>query len=165
MAKFRPNYFIYSNFYPSRNNEVVRSVNSQIRELQIAISFAIFWIGGQMSPFLETSDTEHFIFQSFKVLWWSCKNSICPLGNPLVQKFIPVTGFSELGDWIVPKIGLYLHPISAEDPMEPFLEISIFSWFLGLFRWNFGRFLKKAQNLTRKVPEIGWKLKYPKKAP
>ena len=72
----------------------------------------------------------------------------------MVQKFIPVTAFSELDDWIVPKLGFYLHPISAEDPMEPFLDISIFSRFLGLFGWDFELFSKIDQNFIEKVPEI-----------
>ena len=55
------------------------------------------------------------------------KQPINIITDTIVSKQRHGAGFLELGDWIVPKIGLYLHPISADNPMEPFLEISIFS--------------------------------------
>ena len=79
------------------------------------------------------------------------------------QKFIPVTCNSQLGDWTVPKISLYLHPISAEDYMEPFLEFSSFSRYLGLFLMKFLMILEESSKSHQKSPRNRLKIEISKK--
>lgn len=55
----------------------------EIHELQMGISWEIIGVRRQIRPFFDTTETELFIFPCPKVIWGSCQNSICPLGNPL----------------------------------------------------------------------------------
>ena len=86
-----------------------------------------------------------------------------PIFEKMVQKFIPVTVFSELGDWIVPKIGLYLQPISADNPMEHFFGNFHFQLISGTFSMKFWSIFEKSSKSHPKSPRNRLKIEISKK--
>ena len=104
------------------------------------------------------------------LMWWNMvtsqtrylsRNIAKCIGFPILKK--RDTNLSPLPDWTVPKISLYLHPISAEDYMEPFLEFSSFSRYLGLFLMKFLMILEESSKSHQKSPRNRLKIEISKK--